>query len=100
MGKRFDLLFCAGVKSVARPEGVRRGVGPSRSLHYACFLVCVCVWRCRLSTVGGGFFNTASAYNSFVGGGGARTSDSLGGNVASGSWSAVLGGSFNTAKGM
>ncbi len=40
----------------------------------------------------------ASAYNSFVGGGGAQT-DGFGGNLASGSWSAVLGGSFNTAKG-
>ncbi len=49
--------------------------------------------------MGGGFHNVASAYSSFVGGGGARASDSLGGNLASGSWSAVLGGSFNTAKG-
>ena len=52
------------------------------------------------STVGGGWKNVASGYNSFIGGGGAQTSDSNGGNVASGSWSAVLGGSFNTAKGM
>ncbi len=50
--------------------------------------------------MGGGFKNVASAYNSFVGGGGAQKSDSLGGNLASGSWSAVLGGSFNTAKGV
>jgi hypothetical protein len=50
--------------------------------------------------VGGGFKNVASAYNSFVGGGGARTLDNLGGNVASGSWSAILGGSFNTAVGV
>ena len=57
-------------------------------------------WVCRRSTVGGGFKNAARAYNSFVGGGGARTSDSLGGNLASGSWSAVLGGTFNTANGM
>ena len=49
--------------------------------------------------MGGGYKNVASAYNSFVGGGGARASDSLGGNLASGSWSAVLGGSFNTAQG-
>ncbi len=53
----------------------------------------------RHSAVGGGFKNVASAYNSFVGGGGARTSDSVGGNLASGSWSAVLGGSSNVAKG-
>ena len=50
--------------------------------------------------MGGGLNNVASAYNSFVGGGGARTSDSRGGNLASGDWSAVLGGSFNTAKGV
>ena len=50
--------------------------------------------------MGGGWKNVASGYNSFIGGGGAQTSDSNGGNVASGSWSAVLGGSFNTAKGM
>ncbi len=53
----------------------------------------------RYSAVGGGFKNVASAYNSFVGGGGAQRRDSLGGNLASGSWSAVLGGSFNTAQG-
>ncbi len=58
------------------------------------------VFSCRLSTVGGGFKNVASAYNSFVGGGGAQKSDELGGTLASGSWSAVLGGSFNTAKGV
>ncbi len=63
--------------------------------HDACVSVDV---RCRRSTVGGGFKIVAGAYNSFVGGGGAGTSDSLGGNVASGSWSVVFGGSFNTAK--
>ena len=66
--------------------------------------VCRRVWawiRGRsYSTVGGGWKNVASGFNSFIGGGGAQTSDSNGGNVASGSWSAVLGGSFNTAKGM
>ena len=65
-----------------------------------CRRVWVCVGGRSRSTVGGGFKNVASAYNSFVGGGGARTADNLGGNVASGSWSAVLGGSFNTANGV
>ena len=52
--------------------------------------------------MGGGFSNVASAYNALVGGEGARMSDiySLGGNLAAGSWSVVLGGSFNTAKGV
>ena len=65
--------------------------------------VCLRLWawiRGRsYSTVGGGWKNVASGFNSFIGGGGAQTSDSNGGNVALGSWSAVLGGSFNTAKG-
>jgi hypothetical protein len=87
-------LFCAGVNVVARTQGLR--ALPSVRV----FFVWVFVWGCRRSTVGGGFKNVASAYNSFVGGGGARTSDSLGGNLASGSGSAVLGGSFNTAKGV
>ncbi len=65
--------------------------------HHACVPVDV---RCRRSTVGGCFRIVAGAYNSSGGGAGARTSDSLGGNVASGSSSALLRGSFNTAKGV
>ena len=56
-------------------------------------------WTAKYATVSGGFKNTASGYDSFVGGGGAQTSDSKGGNVASGAWSAVLGGFLNKASG-
>jgi hypothetical protein len=34
--KHLDVLFCAGVTAVARTEGVRRWVGPSRSRRHAC----------------------------------------------------------------
>ncbi len=51
------------------------------------------------ATVSGGYENTASGFGSFVGGGGARTSDNTGGNVASGAWSAVVGGFNNQASG-
>ncbi len=101
--RRSDLPLCAGMNAVSRTEGVRALPSVRRSLAQSPPRVFSCVrvhWGCRRSTVGGGFKNAASAYNSFVGGGGARTSDSLGGNMASGSWSAVLGGSFNTAKGV
>ncbi len=53
----------------------------------------------KYGAVAGGYKNTASGYDSFVGGGGARTSDRTGGTVASGAWRAVVGGSFNKATG-
>ena len=56
------------------------------------------VGTAKYGAVSGGYKNTASGYDSFVGGGGARTSDSSGGNVASGAWSAVLGGFGNKAS--
>ncbi len=84
------------------PEGVRAPPSVGRSLTAVAATVCARghAFGLRYSTVGGGFKNVASAYNSFVGGGGARAADNLGGNLASGSWSAVLGGSFNTARGV
>ena len=57
------------------------------------------VGTAKYAAVSGGYKNTASGYDSFVGGGGARTSDLTGGNVASGAWSAVLGGFANKASG-
>ena len=57
------------------------------------------VGTAKYGAVSGGYKNTASGYDSFVGGGGAQTSDSKGGNVASGGWSAVLGGFGNKASG-
>ena len=50
------------------------------------------------AVVAGGWLNTASGNNAFVGGGGARTADAVGGNVATGDWSALLGGYSNTAS--
>ena len=88
---------CLCVRACLR---VRAKPSVGRSLTLSPQRVCVCVLGRRWSTVSGGFKNVASADNSFVGGGGARTVDNLGGNVASGNWSAVLGGSFNTAKGV
>ena len=56
------------------------------------------VGTAKYATVSGGYKNTASGYDSFVGGGGAQTSDGKGGNVASGAWSAVVGGFANKAS--
>ncbi len=100
-------IFCARVHQPLTLSRAARRPGCPRLLVLCplsppprCVRVWVCIWGRSYSSVGGGFKNVGSAYNSFVGGGGARTADNLGGTVASGRWSAVLGGSFNTAKGV
>ena len=85
----FHLAFTLTVRSLVRGAryatvGGGYGNGVAATAKYA--------------AVSGGFKNTASGYDSFVGGGGARSLDNTGGNVASGGWSAVLGGFGNKAS--
>ena len=55
------------------------------------------------AAIAGGWLNTASGNNAFVGGGGGgRTANrvgGVGGNIATGNWSAILGGHSNAANG-
>jgi hypothetical protein len=82
-------LFFAAAYVGSGTAGVRAAVDRSRCRHHACGLPVVV--HCRRSTVGGGFFNVASAYASVVCGGDA--------NVASGTLGAVGGGYTNIASG-